>query len=81
MSDPHPLIIELRQLREQRGVTQVEMAEHLGTTQSAVSRLERNGDLMLSTVERYCVQVGARLLLDVADYDGNDPMDRGDGGP
>ena len=41
--------LTLRQLREARQLTQVNVAEALGINQEGVSRLERRSDLLLST--------------------------------
>jgi len=54
-------------LVEQRvalGLTQTEVAARMGTSQSAVARLESGqGDLRLSTLERYAAAVGHRLEM------------------
>lgn len=50
------LAFQIRELREQRGVTQTDLASLLGTRQSVVSRLERSGEKGLSL----------KTLLDVA---------------
>ena len=55
---------ELRAAREQRGLSQAEVADRIGTTQSAVARLESaRSDTRLSTVQRYAEAVGARVLV------------------
>ena len=51
----------LRMLREGMGRSQAEVAAALGTDQGEVSRIERRGDLRLSTLRRYAEAVGARL--------------------
>jgi DNA-binding XRE family transcriptional regulator len=43
----------LRTLREARGVTQVQLAERLGTEQTHISRLERAENHKLSTILAY----------------------------
>jgi transcriptional regulator with XRE-family HTH domain len=50
-------------LREQRGASQVELAEALGTSQSNVSQLERSNDQMLSSVARYVHALGGELKV------------------
>ena len=53
---------QLTALRHQLGVSQVELAARMGTSQSAVARFEAGDlDVRLSTVERYSTALGARL--------------------
>jgi transcriptional regulator with XRE-family HTH domain len=52
----------LREARLRRGIAQAEIAERLGTTQSAVARLEAvQSDPRLGTVARYAQSVGMRI--------------------
>jgi transcriptional regulator with XRE-family HTH domain len=51
----------LAELRERRGVTQVELARRLGTAQSGVSRIEHRDDVYLSTLREYVEALGGRL--------------------
>lgn len=56
------LIDALVELRQRLGLTQVDLAERMCTTQSAVSKFERaGGDPRLSTLQRYARAVEARL--------------------
>ena len=57
------LAIDLRAIRAQLGKTQAEMAEALGSSQSRVSDLERQGDHRLSTLRRYVEALGGELSL------------------
>jgi transcriptional regulator with XRE-family HTH domain len=41
---------QLRQSREVKGLTQSDMGERIGQPQSAVSRIERGGDIRVSTL-------------------------------
>jgi HTH-type transcriptional regulator / antitoxin HipB len=41
---------QVRQAREAKGLTQSELGSRIGQPQSAVSRIERGGDLRLSTL-------------------------------
>ena len=43
----------LRELREARQISQEEMAARLGRTQSAISQIEKRGDLLVSTLTQY----------------------------
>ena len=55
----------VRQLAEQRqafGLSQTEVAARMGTSQSAVARLESGtGDVRASTLERYAAAVGGQI--------------------
>jgi DNA-binding transcriptional regulator YiaG len=55
--------LSLSAIREQAGVTQVELAEVLHVTQANISQLERKQDLYLSTLSRYVEALGGRLEL------------------
>jgi len=56
------LIEGLVKLRHHRRLTQADVAEAMGTTQSVVSHFERlGGDARFSTVQRYARAVGAQL--------------------
>jgi ribosome-binding protein aMBF1 (putative translation factor) len=53
-----------RALAEQRraaGLTQVEMAKRMGTSQGQVTRLESGADTRLSTVARYAAALGVKV--------------------
>lgn len=53
-------LFELRRALER---SQTELAEEIGITQSAISQLERSGDVKLSTLRTYLEKLGARLEL------------------
>ena len=53
----------LRQLREARERSQVEMAEKLHIKQAAVSKLERRTDMYLSTLRGYIEAMGGKLEI------------------
>ena len=56
------LVDELVSLRRARGLSQTEVAARMGTSQSAVARLEASaGDLKVSTLERYAAAVGSSI--------------------
>lgn len=57
------LQLRLATLREQRGASQVELAQALGTSQSNVSQLERGDDQMLSSVAKYVHALGGELKV------------------
>lgn len=53
----------LVEIRQARALTQVEVARLLGTSQSEVSRIEHQADLILSTVRAYIESMGGELHL------------------
>lgn len=55
--------LALAEAREQRNVTQKDIAEILGVTQANVSRIEREDDVYLSTLRKYVEALGGRLEL------------------
>jgi predicted transcriptional regulator len=55
--------IGLYELRRALDRSQTELAAELGISQSAISQLERAGDLKLSTLRTYLELLGARLEL------------------
>jgi DNA-binding XRE family transcriptional regulator len=59
----------LAELRKHRRITQQDLAETLGVSQSRVSQIERQGidDTVLSTLAAYVEALGARILV-VADF-------------
>ena len=53
--------------RVELGLSQTEVAARMGTSQSAVARLESGGsDLRLSTLERYAAAIGQRLAWNLS---------------
>lgn len=56
----------LAQKRVARGVSQTAVAARMGTSQSAVARIESGeADVKLSTLERYAEAIGARFAWNV----------------
>jgi predicted transcriptional regulator len=59
---------ELVARRHELGLSQTQVAARMGTSQSAVARLEAGqGDVRLSTLERYAAALGSLVVLRVAD--------------
>jgi predicted transcriptional regulator len=56
-------VIDLANLRRTVGVTQVELAEALGTSQGQISRMERQQDMLVSTFASYLQALGVRASL------------------
>jgi DNA-binding XRE family transcriptional regulator len=50
----------LAEIRKAADLTQTDVAEAMGISQSDISRLERRGDMMLSTLASYLLRVGER---------------------
>lgn len=53
----------LAELRRARGLTQIQLAEQLGTSQGEISKIEHRNDLYLSTLNRYLEAMGGELRL------------------
>jgi transcriptional regulator with XRE-family HTH domain len=63
----HLLLIDLVKIRLERGLSQAQVAEMLGVTQQAISKLERPGsDPRLSRLRQYAHAIGALIGHDVA---------------
>ncbi len=62
----------LPELRRQAGLTQEQLAERLGVTQSWVSQIESETDVRLSTVGDYVAALGGQLRLCATLPDGRD---------
>lgn len=61
------LVAELVAQRRALGLSQTEVAARMGTSQSAVARLEAQAsDLRLSTLERYAAALGRQIEWRVA---------------
>jgi transcriptional regulator with XRE-family HTH domain len=57
------LVIDLSELRRMAGMTQVQLADLLATTQGQISRLERQSDMLLSTLSAYLTALGVQASL------------------
>ena len=56
----------LKQLREESGLTQEQLAEKLQTKKSVISRIENHSeDIRLSTLRRYAKTLGRRINIEV----------------
>lgn len=64
------LASEIRALREKKGLSQRELAERVGTTQSAIARLEAgNISPSLPTLDKIAAALGAEVSLSIIDLD------------
>lgn len=59
----------LAEVRQARALTQKELARKMRLPQSHISRLERRGDLLLSTFDRYMHALGAELEITAVFHD------------
>jgi transcriptional regulator with XRE-family HTH domain len=57
------LMLEISKARARSGLTQAEIARRMGTTQSAVARLETERLPSLRTLKRYAEAVGMKLVV------------------
>jgi DNA-binding XRE family transcriptional regulator len=62
--------LDLGVLREARGVTQTAVAREMGASQPNISRIERQDDLYLSTLEEYVAALGGHLEVNAVFPDG-----------
>jgi DNA-binding XRE family transcriptional regulator len=65
----------LAEVRGKAGLTQQQMAERLGISQADVSKLERRGDVRLSTLHAYARALGATLRTTLQFPDSADPVE------
>ena len=56
-------MIDLAVIRRATGLTQVELAANLGVGQTAVSKIERQSDMLLSTLVSYLKALGVNATL------------------
>ena len=66
MADEMILEVGLPMMREELQLSQKQVAEAMGISQPAVTKLEQRGnDLKLATLKRYVEAMGGKLSLDV----------------
>lgn len=60
-------MVDLASIRRATGLTQVELAANLGVGQAQISKIERQSDMLLSTLAAYLDALGVRahLVVDV----------------
>ena len=65
------VVADLARVRGELGLSQTEVAARMGTSQSAVARLESgDGDVRLSSLQRYAEALGRDLRWRLARQDG-----------
>ena len=66
---------ELISARSRAGLTQSDVAQRMGTTQSVIARLEGGGRIpSLRTVQRYAQALGARAVVRIEPQTGLEPL-------
>lgn len=74
------LVAELAEQRQSAGLSQTEVAARMGTSQSAVARLEAGeADVRASTLERYAAAVGSEITWQLGDGQPGMPRQGGSG--
>jgi predicted transcriptional regulator len=64
------LVADLTEQRRSAGLSQTEVAARMGTSQSAVARLETgDADVRVSTLERYAAAIGSQLAWQLGQED------------
>lgn len=65
LKDESKVVLQLAKLRQMAGLTQDDMAKHLGVTQSAVSKLETGCDetVTLKEIKEYARATGQRIAV------------------
>lgn len=58
-----PEAVRLKELREQCGLSQEELARRLGSKQASISRTEARTDFLLSTLKKHAEALGATLVV------------------
>jgi transcriptional regulator with XRE-family HTH domain len=61
-------VIDLAAIRRDTGLTQTELAASLGVGQAQVSKIERQDDMLISTLASYLTALGvqAQLVVEVS---------------
>jgi transcriptional regulator with XRE-family HTH domain len=62
-------VIDLAAIRRATGLTQIELAAKLGIGQAAVSKIERQSDMLISTLASYLRALGvdAKIVVEVGE--------------
>ena len=58
------IAVRLAELREQRGMTQTELAAKIHTSAAVISRLERGQNVEFKTLKKVAAALGVRLTLE-----------------
>jgi transcriptional regulator with XRE-family HTH domain len=62
-------VIDLAAIRRATGLTQTELAANLSVGQAQISKVERQGDMLISTLASYLAALGvdAQILVEVGE--------------
>jgi transcriptional regulator with XRE-family HTH domain len=62
-------MVDLAAIRRATGLTQVELAAKLGVGQAQISKFERQGDMLISTLASYLRALGvdAKIVVEVGE--------------
>jgi transcriptional regulator with XRE-family HTH domain len=62
-------MIDLATIRRATGLTQTELAAKLGVGQAQISKIERQGDMLISTLASYLTALGvdAKIVVEVGE--------------
>lgn len=62
-------MVDLAAIRRATGLTQTELAANLGVGQAQISKTERQGDMLISTLASYLAALGvqAKIVVRVGD--------------
>lgn len=56
--------IVIAELRQERGLTQQQLADTLGVTQQAISKIEAGSDIELSTLRKLMQALGGQVVIE-----------------
>jgi len=62
-------VIDLAAIRHETGLTQTQLAANLGVGQAQISKIERQSDMLISTLASYLVALGvdAKIVVEVGE--------------
>jgi transcriptional regulator with XRE-family HTH domain len=62
-------VIDLAAIRRATGLTQIELAANLGVGQAQISKIERQADMLISTLASYLAALGvdAKIVIEVGE--------------
>jgi transcriptional regulator with XRE-family HTH domain len=62
-------MIDLAAIRRATGLTQIELAANLGVGQAQISKIERQADMLISTLASYLAALGvdAKIVVEVGE--------------
>jgi transcriptional regulator with XRE-family HTH domain len=62
-------MLDLAAIRRASGLTQIELAAHLGVGQAQISKIERQADMLISTLTSYLAALGvdAQVVVTVGE--------------